>query len=96
MMVTDTIYAATLRVLRPLVRLLLRYGVPFGAFSELAKGAYVEIAREEFGIPGRKQSDSRVAVLTGLSRKKVHRVSRLERPDDAGMGDRYHRAAAIA
>ncbi len=91
----NAIYAATLRILRPLVRLLLRHGIAFGTFSDLAKGVYVEVALEEFGIPGRKQTDSRVSILTGLSRKEVHRVTRLERPDDAETGGRYHRAARV-
>ena len=43
----------------------------------------MEVALEEFGIPGRKQTNSRVSVLTGLYRKEVLRVTRLERPDDA-------------
>ena len=91
----NAIYAAMLRVLRPLIRPLLRHGVPFRAFSDLAKRVYVEVALEEFGIPGRKQSHSRVSVLTGLSRKEVLRVTRLERPDDTDTGDRYHRAARV-
>jgi len=91
----NPIYAATLRVLRPLVRLLLRHGVPFGTFADLAKRIYVEVALEEFGIPGRKRTHSRASVLTGLSRKEVLRVTRLERHDDAETGDRYHRAARV-
>ncbi len=91
----NAIYAATLRVLRPLVRLLLRHGVPFGTFADLAKGVYVDVALDEFGIPGRKQTHSRVSVLTGLSRKEVLRVTRLERPDDTETAGRYHRAARV-
>jgi len=91
----NAIYAATLRVLRPLVRLLLRHGVPFGAFADLAKRVYVEVALEEFGIPGRKRTHSRASVLTGLSRKEVLRVTRLSLPDDTEAGDRYHRAARV-
>ena len=91
----NAIYAAILRILRPLIRLLLRHGVPFGTFSDLAKRVYVEVALEEFGIPGRKQTHSRVSVLTGLSRKEVLRVTRLERPDDAETADRYNRAARV-
>ena len=91
----NAIHAAILRVLRPLIRLLLRHGVPFGTFSDLAKRVYVEVALEEFGLPGRKQSHSRVSVLTGLSRKEVLRVTRLDRPDDTETGDRYHRAARV-
>ena len=91
----NAIYAAILRVLRPLIRLLLRHGVPFGTFSDLAKGVYVEVALEEFGIPGRKKTHSRVSVLTGLSRKEVLRVTRLEKPDDSETASRYHRAARV-
>jgi len=91
----NAIYAAILRILRPLIRLLLRHGVPFGTFSDLAKRVYVEVALEEFGIPGRKQTHSRVSVLTGLSRKEVLRVTRLERPDDTETSGRYHRAARV-
>ena len=91
----DAIYAAILRVLRPLIRLLLRHGVPFGTFSDLSKRVYVEVALEEFELPGRKQTHSRVSVLTGLSRKEVLRVTRLERPDDAETAGRYHRAARV-
>ncbi|MDQ2068862.1 DUF6502 family protein [Natronospira bacteriovora] len=60
--------------LRPLARLLLRNGMSYKAFAELAKRVFVEVARDEFRIPGRKQSDSRVSVITGLSRKEVKRV----------------------
>lgn len=91
----NAIFAATLRILRPIVRLLLRHGVPFGTFADLVKRIYVEIALDEFGIPGRKQTHSRASILTGLSRKEVLRVTRLSRPDDTEAGDRYHRASRV-
>ncbi|MBI5906246.1 MAG: hypothetical protein HZB86_12005 [Deltaproteobacteria bacterium] len=91
----NAIYAAILRLLRPIVRLLLRHGVPFGTFADLAKRVYIEVALEEFGIPGRKQTHSRASVLTGLSRKEVLRVTRLPRPEDRETTDRYHRAARV-
>jgi hypothetical protein len=87
--------AAVTNILRPLVRLLLRNGIPFGTFSDIAKRVYVEVATEEFCIPGRKQSKSRVSILTGLSRKEVLRVKRLPAPDDLGAGGRYNRAARV-
>lgn len=92
---TEALAAAVLTLLRPLIRLLLRYGIPYGAFADLAKRVYVETAAEEFTIPGRKQSQSRVSVLTGLSRKEVKRVTSLPRPDDQGAVDRYNRAARV-
>jgi len=56
------------------VRFLLRQGVPWQDFAELAKETYVEIARAEYGIDGRPTNNSRVAMLTGLSRREVARV----------------------
>lgn len=86
---------AVLRILRPLVRVLLRHGIPYGAFAELAQRAYVEVAAREFGIPGRKQTDSRVATLTGLTRKRVAELKALP-PGVAGdASERYNRAARV-
>src|SRR5690349_21969094 len=66
--------AAVERVLRPLFRILLRNHMSFKAFLDIAKHTYVEIAASEFGIPGKKQSVSRVALLSGLTRKEVQRL----------------------
>src|SRR5512139_240366 len=87
--------AAVSALLRPLVRLLLRNGIPYRTFSDIAKRVYVDVAMEEFGIPGRKQSKSRVSIITGLSRKEVLRVKRLPSPDDLGAVERYNRAARV-
>jgi len=93
--VTGAVSAAVGRLIRPLVRILLRNGIPFGAFADIVKRVYVEVATEEFGLPGRKQSKSRVSILTGLSRKEVLRVSRLPVREDAGAAGRYNRAARV-
>ena len=87
-----------MRLLRPLFRLLLRHQVPFGAFEELAKRAYVEVALNDFGIPGKKPSISRASILSGLTRKEVQRL--LATADDAAASDaldseRYNRAARV-
>lgn len=93
--IAKAITAAVTNILRPLVRLLLRNGIPYRTFSDIAKRVYVDVATEEFCIPGRKQSKSRVSILTGLSRKEVLRVRRLPAPDDLGAGGRYNRAARV-
>src|SRR5512139_3152579 len=93
--ITKAIAAAVTTLLRPLVRLLLRNGISYRTFSDIAKRVYVTVAAEEFGIPGRKQSKSRISILTGLSRKEVLRVSRLPSPDDLGAVERYNRAARV-
>lgn len=87
--------AAVVRLLRPLVRILLRNGVSYRTFSDLAKWAYVDIAEKEFDIPGRKQSTSRISVITGLSRKEVVRVRQMQKPHDSVGAERYNRAARV-
>ena len=93
--VSQALSAAVTALLRPLIRLLLRNGVPYRTFSDLAKRVYVDVATEEFDIPGRKQSKSRVSILTGLSRKEVSRVKRFPGSDDMGASQRYNRAARV-
>jgi len=86
---------AVVRLLRPLVRILIRNGMPYGAFADLAKQVYVELAMTEFAISGRKPSVSRASVITGLSRKEVLRVQRLPSQDDAALAERYNRGARV-
>ncbi|MEX1290347.1 MAG: DUF6502 family protein, partial [Desulfobacterales bacterium] len=57
----NSLYAAVLKLLRPLMRILLRNGVSYGTFADLAKWIYVDVAAKEFGIKGRKQTTSRVS-----------------------------------
>lgn len=87
--------AAVVRVLRPLVRLLLRHGVSHRTFTELAKWVYVDVATAEFSLETRKQSSSRVAVLTGLTRKEVSRLREQSQPVAQSQTEQYNRAARI-
>lgn len=65
---------AFLIVMRPIVRILLRYGIGYRGFLEVVKTAFVDVASSEFGIRGRLTNISRVAVMTGLTRKEVRRL----------------------
>lgn len=66
---------ATFRVLlNPLVRILLRQGISYAEFAEVAKAVYVETAIKDFKVTGRKATRTRIAVITGLTRKEVKRV----------------------
>ena len=70
----SVLLASVRLLLRPIVRVMLRGGIPFREFAELAKFAYVEIATNEFGIRGRPTNVSRTAILTGLNRRDVARI----------------------
>lgn len=87
--------AAVLKLLRPLCRLLLRHHVPFAAFEELAKHTYVQVALEDFGIPGKKPTLSRASILTGLTRKDVTRLAADTAPERAASDEGYNRAARV-
>ncbi len=87
--------AAVLKLLRPLCRLLLRHHVPFAAFEELAKHTYVQVAMEDFGIPGKKPTLSRASILTGLTRKDVTRLAADPAPERAASDEGYNRAARV-
>lgn len=67
----------------------------FKAFVDIAKHTYVQVAAEEFGIPGKKTSVSRVALLSGLTRKEVQRLLDAPAIEDAEAGERYNRAARV-
>lgn len=74
---------AVIRILRPLVRVLIRHEMSHAEFSELARRAYVQEASANFGIKGRKMTHSRIAVLTGLSRKEVRRLVNIDESEIA-------------
>lgn len=61
-------------MLRPIIKVLLRYGVGYNEFAETVKTAFVDVGSSEFGIRGRPTNISRVAVMTGLTRKEVRRL----------------------
>ena len=65
---------AFLLVMRPVAKILLRYGISFGEFAEISKTAFVDVATSDYGIRGRPTNISRVAVMTGLTRKEVRRL----------------------
>lgn len=83
------------QLLRPLFRLLLRHSVSFSAFEAMAKRVYVDVALKNFGIPGKKPTTSRVAVLSGLTRKEVQRLLAEPNDADADGSERYNRATRV-
>ena len=72
--IKESLLAGFRRVMRPLVRILLRHGISFGEFAEVLKAVYVEVAGQDFALPVGRQSQSRIAIITGLTRKEVARV----------------------
>jgi len=63
-----------LRLLRPVAKIMLRHGVSYRDLAELCKRVYVSAATDEFGLDGRPANVSRVAMLTGMTRRDVRKV----------------------
>ena len=84
--VQQQILKAFFIVLRPVARILLRFGIGFREFSEVAKAAFVDVATSDYGLRGRPTNISRVAVMTGLTRKEVRRVRDKISDGDAAVG----------
>ncbi len=72
--IRTSLYSVITRILTPLVGVLLRNGIPFNVFSDLAKQAYIRVASKEMVIPGKKQTITRIATITGLPRKEVGKI----------------------
>ncbi|MEQ8860722.1 MAG: DUF6502 family protein [Pseudomonadales bacterium] len=85
---------AARRILRPLVRVFLRNGIPSDALTELVRKTYVDVAEEEFGIDGKRQTVARISVITGLNRKEVSRL-RAKAPMDRSDEQWWNRAAHV-
>jgi hypothetical protein len=60
----NIVLSALLKALRPVAR----------EFSEISKSAFVDVATTDYGLRGRPTNISRVAVMTGLTRKEVRRL----------------------
>lgn len=71
--VKDHLRNALSLMFKPLIRLLIAQGVTHAEFSDTAKEVYVETAVRHFEADGRINK-SRIAILTGLTRKEVKNV----------------------
>ena len=73
-----------LMLLQPLARLFLRLGRGYREFSDLSKAAFVVVASEDYGVHGRPTNVSRIAAMTGLTRKEISRIrARIENHEAA-------------
>ncbi|PWC90848.1 hypothetical protein TSH100_02160 [Azospirillum sp. TSH100] len=69
-----TLLTAVRRLLVPLVRTLIGFGISWPMLANLLKSVYVEVAERGFALPGRPMTDSRITLLTGVHRKDVSAI----------------------
>jgi len=89
-----TIHTALCRILKPLVRILHRKGVSVGEFSQVAKQIYVEVSEEVLEAAGERATTSRIAIVTGLTRKDVAQL-RLSKTEEYTPTGRYNRSVRV-
>ncbi|MDH3587919.1 MAG: DUF6502 family protein [Gammaproteobacteria bacterium] len=82
------------RLMRPIVAMLLRSGITWKEFADLSRTVFVRVATEGYGRKGRPTNVSRVAILTGLSRREVTRQRKLLDADDQMSSDSQISVAA--
>lgn len=85
----------TVMILRPLVRILLAQGMTYGEFSNTARRVFVSVAEKNFLIPGKKQSDSRISVITGINRKDVHRCRAITEEAEEPLQNNFNRVERV-
>ncbi|MEO8605251.1 MAG: DUF6502 family protein [bacterium] len=79
--IKSALLGAARAILRPLVRQLIAHGVTYPAFSRLVKEVYIEVGTRHFTLAFKKQTDSRVALITGITRKEIGQLRRGQAPD---------------
>lgn len=93
--VREGLLSAYRKLMEPLVRILIRNGVSYGEFNEALKTIFVEIAERDFGLPDRKPSQSRIAILTGLTRKEVAKQKQILEEGDLQIQSNLNRVTRV-
>ena len=78
-------------MLKPLVRLMISKGITLPTLTNILKETFVSVAEDDFPVQGKRQTDSRINLLTGVHRKDVKRLRAEERsertmPQAVGLG----------
>ena len=68
------IASAMKRVLRPFIKLMLANDLSYTFAIDLLKTLFVEVADNEFMIDGKRQTDTRISLISGVHRKDVRRL----------------------
>lgn len=87
--------SALYRLLRPLSRVMLRHGMAYGSFAELARKAFVDESLQQLRHSGQRGSISAVSAQTGLTRKEAKRLVDYDIDSGDANAQRYNRAVRV-
>lgn len=86
----------TLRqILMAIIPTLLRNGMSYGEFDQVARKCFVDVAFRDFPPAGRKQTVSNVAIVTGLNRKEVKKLHEFDPDHGEREAQKYNRAVRV-
>jgi hypothetical protein len=74
---------------------MIRSGISFGEMAEVLKTVFVEVAARDFDLPERKTSLSRIAIITGLTRKEVAKQQELLRSGALDVDSNLNRITRV-
>ncbi|MBL0125849.1 MAG: hypothetical protein IPP88_25405 [Betaproteobacteria bacterium] len=69
--------------------------MPYETFADLARWVYVDVAEKDFTLANKKQTASRISVITGLNRKEVARLQAMTVEDNTGAIESFNRAEKV-
>jgi hypothetical protein len=90
-----TLNAALYRLLRPLARVMLRHGMAYGSFAELARKAFVDESLAQLAREGNRETISAVAARTGLTRKEARRLVDFDIESFSESDQRHNRVVRV-
>ncbi len=64
------------KAIKPLVALFLRFGVGYKVLDGIVKEAFVSVATNNYGIRGRGANTSKIAFMTGISRREISNIKK--------------------
>lgn len=93
--IQKTLHQAVRHILTALARTLLRNGMAYGEFDQIARKCFADVAFKEFAPNGKKQTVSNVAIITGLNRKEVKRMLELDEDQTGSDNRQYNRSIRV-
>lgn len=88
---------ASLKVMRPLIRMLVKRGVAYPAFAQALKAEFLAAAQRELQERQMPQTDSALSLLSGVHRRDVRHLTRPAEPkvDEAELARPLSLAAEV-
>lgn len=93
--IRETLNNTLSKILRALIKTMLRNGMSYGEFDQIARKSFVDVAFRDFAPTEKKQTVSNVAILTGLNRKEVKKLNELDAEQSITSSKQYNRSIRV-